>query len=143
MAKTYELEFKGYKVEENWSSLPKESGIYCVYAATRSKRTQNLMKPRLLYIGEAEDLRKRVPQEPKDRRDKWKRKLTDDEVLCVSYAMIEPKSDRERAEAAMINWHQPPCNREYKDRFPFPQTTIVTTGKNVELDEEFVVYRDD
>ena len=143
MAKTYELDFKGYWVEEKWSSLPNEAGIYCVYAATRSERTNNLTKPRLLYIGEAEDIRKRVPQNPKDRRDKWKRKLTDEEILCVSYALIEPESARKRAEAAMINWHQPPCNKEYKDSFPFPQTTIVTSGKKARLDAKFTVYRND
>ena len=143
MAITHQLEFKGYWVEDKWSSLPKESGIYCVYAATRSERTQNLAKPRLLYIGEAEDIRKRVPQNRKDRRDKWKRKLTGDEILCVSYASIEPESDRERAEAAMINWHQPPCNTEYRDSFPFQQTTIVTSGKNTTLEDEFIVYRVD
>lgn len=141
MAKTYQLEFEGYRVEENWDSLPSVSGIYCVYAASRSARTGNLTGPRLLYIGEAEDIRKRVPQAPKNRRDKWAKKLTDKELLCVSYARDDDLVDRERAEAAMIHWHQPPCNKEYKDSFPFPRTTILTSGKNAELDENFTVDR--
>ena len=141
MAKKYELEFKACKVEDKWDSLPVSSGVYCVFAGTISKGTGKLKWPRLLYIGEAEDVRKRVPEDPSDRWEKWKKELKGDEVLCVSYALIEPASDRERAEAAMINQHKPPCNKTYKFRFPFPETTIVTSGNNAKLEKEFTVKR--
>ena len=143
MARSYDLDFKGFLIEERWTSLPKESGIYCVYAGTLTNDGKRLMWLRLLYIGEAEDIRKRVPQEPKKRRDKWEKKLTEDEILCVTFALVDEDEDRERAEAAMINHHQPPCNKEYKDSFPYPRTTIRTSGKNTDLTGKFTVYPSD
>ena len=144
MAKTYNLEFKGYQREPNWNSLPNVSAIYCVYAATPSwAKKRTLSGARLLYIGEAEDINDRVPEEPKTRRDKWAQELDNAEVLCVSYALIDGQRDRERAEAAMIYWHEPPCNSKYTDSFPFPRTTISTSGANKGLDARFTAERDD
>ncbi len=143
MAKTYNLEFKGYCREPNWNSLPNKSGIYCVYAATRSATKGELSDARLLYIGEAEDINHRVPEEPKKRRDRWAQELEGVEILCVSFAVIDGERDRKRAEAAMIYWHEPPCNSTYKDSFPFSRTTIWTSGRNEGLDARFTVERDD
>ena len=46
MARSYNLAFKGYRREPNWSSLPSESGIYCVHAATRLAETGELTRGR-------------------------------------------------------------------------------------------------
>ena len=146
MAKTYKLKFEGYCVVKKWGLLPSESGIYCVYAATLSARRlsgggKKQKALRLLYIGEAKDIRKRVPQNPTKRREKWKKKLMVEEILCVSFARIAEDEDRMRAEAAMIYKHQPPCNTEYTDSFPFCRTTIKTSGKKAGLEEKFTVDR--
>ena len=99
MVKTIDLNFRGYRLEEDWGLLPSKSGIYCVYAATPDGKTGRLKNGRLLYIGESDDIRRRVPEKPKRRRDKWVKELSDDEILCVSYAEIEDEDDRERAES--------------------------------------------
>lgn len=143
MVKTFDLNFRGYRREENWGLLPSKSGIYCVYAATLDGKTGKLKNGRLLYIGESDDIRRRVPEKPKRRRDKWARELNSKEVLCVSYTEIENEDDRERAEAAMIYHHEPPCNEEYTDSFPFNRTRIRTGGKNAKLSKLFMVNRDD
>ena len=142
MAKRYHLEFEGYYVESKWGSLRMASGIYCVYATRRSPETGNLTKPRLLYIGEAENIRDRVPEDPEERRDKWEEELRRSEFLCVSFALIEGKADRKQAEAAMIYQHQPPCNEMHKDSYSFPRTTISTSGKNVTLSKQFTLEED-
>ena len=143
MVKTIDLNFRGYRLEEDWGLLPSKSGIYCVYAATPDGKTGRLKNGRLLYIGESDDIRRRVPEKPKRRRDKWVKELSGDEILCVSYAEIEDEDDRERAEAAMIYHHEPPCNEEYTDSFPFNRTRIRTGGKRAKLTKQFTVERDD
>jgi len=71
----------------------------------------------------------------------WRRQLKQGEVLCVNAALISPDVDRQRAEAAMIFKHKPPCNTEYVDYFPFDTTGVVTAGKNALMQASFVVTR--
>jgi hypothetical protein len=61
------------------------------------------------------------------------------EVLCFNAALVSPAADRERAEAAMINHHKPPCNTKYVSDFPFDETTIATSGTNALLAARFTV----
>ena len=140
--KTYDLNFKGYRREVNWKGLPEISGVYCVYACTYNAKTKKVSIRQLLYIGESRNVRKRVPEEPKKRRDVWASKLRNGEVLCVSRAKVGP-ADRKRVEAAMIYHHEPPCNCEYVGFFPFDETTVTTNGDTAELSREFTVHRDD
>jgi hypothetical protein len=76
-----------------------------------------------------------------DQWSKWRNQLKAGEVLCVSAALIAGESDRQRAEAAMIFKHKPPCNTEYVDAFPFDATTVTTSGKNALLRGSFAVQR--
>ena len=143
MAKrSYALEFDGYWREPNWSGLPAESGIYCVYACAYDSGKGTVSIKRLLYVGESGNVRKRVPEEPRNRRDKWAGELNRGEVLCVSCAKITA-AVRERVEAAIIYRHEPPCNTEYVDFFPFDATTVSTDGKKAKLSQSFAVERDD
>ena len=136
------LEFDGYWREPNWGGLPAVSGIYCIYACTYDPDKGKLLIKRLLYIGESGNVRKRVPEQPQNRRDKWEMKLNRGEVLCASCAKV-PSADRERVEAATIYWHKPPCNAEHVDCFPWDKTTVSTSGKNRKLAQRFTVHRDD
>jgi excinuclease UvrABC nuclease subunit len=138
-AKTYPLEFEGYWCEPNVGGLPAKSGIYGVYACTYNAFQQTVSLARLLYIGEAADVRDRVGSH--DQRQTWKRQLKSGESICVNAALISPEGDRQRAEAAMIFKHKPPYNTEYVDNFPFDTTTITTTGKNVLMQGFFTVNR--
>lgn len=137
-AKSYSLFFEGYWRAINASGLPAKSGIYCVYAGTHNIQMDTVWLRKLIYIGEAANVRNRVITH--DRWQDWERELESGEVLCFSSALIAPQSDRQRAEAAMIYQHKPPCNVEYVQSFPYEQTTITTSGRNALLSAFFTVY---
>jgi len=138
-AKSYALTFNGYWREPNISSLPAKSGVYGVYACTHNTREGTVSLNRLLYIGEAVDVRARVAGH--ERWTDWKRKLQPGEEICLNAAEISPEADRQRAEAAMIFKHKPPCNTEYVDAFPFDTTTVATSGRNALMQASFTVTR--
>ena len=137
-AKSYSLAFDGYWRDPLEGGLPAESGIYCVYACTHDTRANTVSLRKLLYIGEATNVQERIRGH--ERRQDWGQDLQYGEVLCFSAALIAPESDRQRAEAAMIHHHKPPCNVEYVHSFPYDQTTISTSGRNTLLDSYFTVY---
>ncbi|MBI1788113.1 MAG: GIY-YIG nuclease family protein [Acidobacteria bacterium] len=137
-AKTYTLNFDGYWRAPNISGLPANSGIYCAYTCRHNRQENTVSIRKLLYIGEAANVRDRVSGH--ERWEDWKRHLLPGEELCFNAALIAPDSDRQRAEAAMIFHHKPPCNVEYVHVFPYDQTTISTSGRNALLDGYFTVY---
>jgi hypothetical protein len=137
-AKNYVLNFDGYWRDVNKDGLPVQSGIYTVYAATYDAIAKTVSLRRLLYIGESDDVRSRVAIH--DRRSDWLKKLSIGETLCYGVAPISPTTDRQRAEAAMINHHKPPCNVEYVNEFPFETTGITTSGQNSLMTVTFTVY---
>jgi len=136
-AKTYSLDFDGYWRSGAVAGLPASSGVYCVYACTHDARSRTVSLKRLLYIGEAVNIRDRVTAH--ERWDDWRRRLNFGEELCFNAALISPQADRERAEAAMIFKHKPPCNTQCVDTFRFDTTTIWTSGKNALLNPQFTV----
>ena len=71
--------------------------------------------------------------------DEWEDKLSWGQILCFSAALITLSGGRERAEAAMIYKHKPPCNEEYVNSFPYYETTVKTSGKNALLSSNFTV----
>lgn len=138
----YALYFEqGYWREPSWRAIPAKSGIYCVYACSYDVHTNLVRLNRVLYIGESQDVQNRVPEDSSIRRDVWNRQLWAGEELCVNFAQISNNKARERAEAAMIFHHQPICNTQYIEDFPFDATTIETGGENALLTREFTVYR--
>ena len=140
--KSYSINFDGYWREPNINGLPTEAGIYCVYACTYDSQEGTVSISKLLYIGESDNVWKRVKNHEKTAE--WKRQLGRNGVLCFNAsttAVLERSGDRERVEAAMIFRHKPPCNVEYKNTFPFDRTTVTITGRSAELDYEFTVGR--
>jgi hypothetical protein len=138
-AKSYALEFDGYWREPNVGRLPAKSGIYGVYSCIYNASEGTVSLQRLLYIGEAADVCDRLANH--ERWADWKRQLKTGETICVNVALISPDADRQRAEAAMIFKHKPPCNTEYVDSFPFDTTSITTSGKNALMQASFTVTR--
>lgn len=136
--KTISLAFEGYWLEINKSGVPAQSGVYCVYACTYNQNKDTVTLRELVYVGESENVRNRLANH--ERLPDWKKRLTAGETLCYSVAAVSG-SDRNRAEAAVIFHHKPPCNTEYKYSFPFESTTIQTSGRNTLLDSSFTVYR--
>lgn len=133
------LNFNGYRLERDKSTLPSVSGIYCVYACTYVASTDSVLIRSLLYVGESENIHDRI--EDHERLPDWKKKLKPSETLCYSYAEVDDEDDRHRAEAATINYHKPPCNTEFVNAFPFSTTTLHISGKSKYLEPYFTVYR--
>lgn len=134
--KTISLTFKGYWRAANKSAIPGEAGIYCVYACNHNPRAGTVSLRRLLYIGEANNARERVSGH--ERRADWEAHLRVGEELCFSFSPIAA-SYRQRAEAALVYYNQPPTNTEYKGNFPFDTTTVNTKGKNAKLRSSITV----
>lgn len=134
--KTITLNFEGYWREVNKSGVPDESGVYCVYACTYNTTEGTVSLRKILYIGESENVKDRISNHEK--LTDWKKLLNSGETLCYSFAEVN-KTDRVRAEAALIHHHKPPCNTEYVSSFPFADTTIITKGRNACLSAEFTV----
>ena len=136
--KNFKINIQGYLRDINKSGLPSHSGVYFVYAATYKQSNNSVSIKRLIYIGESENVNYRVNNHEK--YDEWKKHLLSGEDLYFSTGQVE-EYYRERVEAAYIFEHQPPVNKEYKNSFPFDQTTVVSTGKTSLLNTNFTVYR--
>ena len=136
-AQSYELQFKGYRREPDKESIPAKSGIYCVYTSKYNIQTDKVSLKKLVCIGESRNIKERIADHEK--WPDWRQHLRPGEEFAFNFAYIS--SDRERAEAAMINRHKPPENTEFVNEFPYDQTTITTSGRNARLTERFTVDR--
>ncbi|HAY06317.1 MAG TPA: GIY-YIG nuclease family protein [Hyphomonas sp.] len=136
-ANSYVLDFNGYWLEPNVGGVPTGSGIYSVYACRYDARANTVAIGRLLYIGEAENVKARIAGH--ERWSDWTRELKVGETLCFNAAPISPAGARQRAEAAMIFHHKPPCNVEYAHSFPFDTTAVSTSGNNELMSSSFTV----
>ncbi len=137
-AQQFGLEFDGYWREPNKSAIPAKAGVYAVYTATYNAASKTVSIHRLIYIGKAENARERVAGH--ERWEDWRAERKTGQTICISFAPVSADSC-ERAEAACIFHHKPPLNTEYKDRFPFDQTIVRTSGKSSKMKEYFVVRR--
>ena len=137
MAKTIKLTFDGYWREVNSDNIPNESGIYLVYCCTKTDSGISIRK--LIYIGESNKVKDRISGHKK-KTQCWNGKLQSGEVLCYSFALIT-SPNREQAEAALIFKHKPVCNDDYKDNFPYDETTIKSSGHCKEIAESFTVRK--
>jgi len=136
--KTIPIKFDGYWRAVNRSGLPAESGVYCVYTCTHNKTEGTVTLHKLVYIGESTNVRDRVASHEKT--EKWETHLKAGQELCFSCGLVD-ENERRRAEAALIFKHKPPENTEYRDDFPFDETTISLTGKTALLNANFTVQR--
>ena len=143
MKKNIKLEFDGYWREPNIDvagGIPNSSGVYCVYECSYREQPKHFSVTKLIYIGESGTVRDRIKGHKK--WPKWRKECGSGKQICFTFA---PRSatDRERAEAAMIFEHKPPVNTEYKDTFPFDETTMSLSGKIHLLTPQFTVKRKD
>ena len=128
MAKTINLDFRGYWREVNKSGIPTESGIYAVYVCKYNPKPKDTVAiTKLIYIGEAKDVNDRISKHEK--WTEWREEVPSTFELCFSFAKVS-SPDRERAECALIYHHKPTCNDECKDSFPYEDTTVVSAGRH-------------
>ena len=137
MAKTISLNFDGYWREVNKGGVPANSGVYLVYVCRYNEQQKTVSLDNLIYIGEAEDVQDRIANHEK--WPDWRKYVPRGSQICFSFAGVT-SPDRERAEAALIFYHKPPCNTEYNDSFPFEDTTVVSTGKCAMITSPITVH---
>lgn len=135
-AKSYSLTYDGYWREPNIGGIPAKSGVYSVYACTHNRTANTVTIKKLIYIGESANVHDRIAGHEKWRD--WRRHVGPGQELCFNFAPIF--TDRERVEAALINHHKPPENSEYVNYFPYPQTSVSTSGRSALLSGFFTVY---
>lgn len=138
MAKTISLGFDGYWREVNKGGVPDKSGVYLVYVCKYNESERTVTLNKLIYIGEAADARERI--EKHEKWSEWREHVPKGSEICLSFAPVS-SPDRERAEAALVYHHKPPCNDEYKDEFPFEDTTVKSSGRCTLLSEDITVYK--
>ncbi len=138
MAKTISLKFDGYWL--NKGGVPARAGIYLVYVCRYKKPEDTVTLDKLIYIGEARDVRDRIKDHEK--WPEWNEYVPKGSEICFSFAGVT-STDRERAEAALINYHSPPCNKDdkYFIHFPFEDTTVKSTGKYAKLSSPITVRK--
>lgn len=139
MAKTIELEFKGYWREENSGGIPNSSGIYLVYSCEYDATSDKVALRKLIYIGESGTVHDRISGHSK-KTECWNGKLQSHEELCYAFTPVG-ETDRKRAEAALIFKHKPTCNDEYVNDFPYDQTTVKSSGKCEFIASSFTVNK--
>lgn len=135
-AKSYSLAYDGYWREQNTGGIPSKSGVYSVYACQYNSSKGTVSLDKLIYIGESMNVHDRIKGHEK--WSEWRRHLKAGQQLCFNFAPIGV--DRERVEAALINYHKPPVNTEFVNNFPYSQTTVSTAGNNALLSSYFTVY---
>jgi hypothetical protein len=136
VAKSYSLNFSGYWRAANRDGLPAVSGLFCVYSCSHNAIVGGLTMKELLFIGEAANIRSGVANHPEWNR--WQQYLRYGEELCFSAALV-PASERDRALAALIFQHRPPCNEDPPEIFPLDTTTVKTTGETFFLSPLFTL----
>ncbi|GAA5496798.1 hypothetical protein SAMN02745181_1207 [Rubritalea squalenifaciens DSM 18772] len=134
--KSFTLNFEGYWREERVADIPSYSGIYCIYKCRYNPDAGTVAMRRLLYIGDADNIRMWIHDHPMWLM--WRQFLKADEQICISTAEVEPVY-RKRVVAACLRRHEPPANSEYRYEFPFEKTRIITKGKNAFLDTAFAI----
>jgi excinuclease UvrABC nuclease subunit len=135
---TFKIEFDGYWRDQNKGSVPSKSGVYCVYECTHNKNKKTVTLNKLIYIGEAGNVRDRI--DGHEKYSDWKKHVRVGKELCFSFGSIG-STYRDRCEAAVIFKHKPPENGEFKNSFPFDKTTMNLSGEIALLTSTFTANR--
>jgi hypothetical protein len=143
IADTVFLTFSGYWTKENIFDIPQVSGIYCVHSCIPFGVGSATLS-RILYIGQSKNVGRRIISH--ERFLDWEVELVGNEFLCFSFApFVATKmykngvTDMDETEAALINFHKPKLNDEFKYSFPYRKTRIITSGERGLLASNFTV----
>lgn len=136
MKQSMSVSMSGYFLDG--ANLLSGSGAYCVYRCTHDSVNSKVSIKELIYIGESENVSKRVVGHEK--LADWKKQLRLGEVLCFSSGAVS-SLHRVRTEAALIFRHKPVVNIEYRDNFPFDETSISLSGEIAQLITSFTIQR--
>ncbi len=138
--RVFKLDFEGYYIDMN--ALPTYGGIYLVYKGSYNPQTNIVDLDELIYIGEAENIRKRHTNghEHQDFFDNEVENLENGRVIYAT-AEIASETDRKRVENALIYHHDPEYNTDGIDSFHYPTTRVISEGAIEYLDDDFTQDR--
>lgn len=126
--------------EKKYRGVPSKSGIYVVYECSYNPQASTVSLLKVIYIGESADVN--APIINHEKWPLWRSHCRTNNEICFSFGPVA-SPDRDRGEAAMIYKHKPPVNDQYRNNFPFDQTTMSLSGKTALLETYFTVYRKD
>lgn len=133
---TFNITIEGYWREIHKAGVPTHSGIFFVYENIYNEDLGTVTLLKILYVGEADNVRARITGH--ELLGKWKECVHPGNELCYSTGSVTPGA-RTRIKAAFIFNLQPAVNSNFKDEFPYPQTTIIAAGKTKLLETNFTV----
>ena len=125
------LDFEGYWPIDA-TGVANYAGIYCVYAVSWDELNPS---SRLLYIGGTDNIARRIAYH--NQKETFK-EIAGDLPLYFNACPITKRDGRDKAEAAMIHHHCPPCNIKFNMNLLHRSVTLTTTGKNANLTPGFV-----
>ena len=99
-AKIYFLNFEGYWRENEISTIPNYSGVYCVYTCGYQSERNQVSLRSLIYVKGAEDVGASIAES--ENWPDWRKHLREGEELCFSLAAVEP-SELPRVDAGLIS----------------------------------------
>jgi len=129
--KTYNITFKGYRLEDNVSGIPEYSGIYMAYKCIYSPDTDKVSLSELVYIGQAENLRTRLMNH-KNQNDLHVG-CRGNETICYAYASVS-LNDLDIVENALIFAQKPRLNENLKDNYNYESASFEIEGTCALLD---------
>lgn len=122
--KQFELKFDGYWREVNKDYLPEDSGIYLIYTCRYNSIRDTVELSGLIYIGQAENIRKRIAQHGVD---EFRKVLKENETLCYAYASVELR-DLDLVENALVFAEKPQCNVLLKNNYSYEDAHFSIEG---------------
>jgi excinuclease UvrABC nuclease subunit len=128
----YNVNFNGYRLDQDKSGLPTYGGIYLVYCCVFNKETNRVSLNRLIYIGQSVNINDRLNNH--ERYEDFMAELKGGETLCYSYASVAPK-DMNIVENALIFMQKPKLNNDLKDSFNYPNSQFDFEGRCALLKE--------
>lgn len=123
--KTYNVTFKGYRLEKDAEGLPEYSGIYIAYRCIYDSDTNKVTLNELIYIGQSENLKNRIASH-KNSEDLSKCCL-ENETICYSYASVS-LNDLDIVENALVFAQKPRINTQLKNNYNFEAASFVVEG---------------
>lgn len=137
--KKFELDINDACWESVLTSVPESAGIYFAYACYRGTEPNSWFSGPLVYIGEADDLRRRLDEHyaSQDNHEGLDARY---ERIWYTYALFTGgESDRKRCEAALIYKHKPFQNKLGVQEFNYPATVMTLRGETRGLSPSFTV----
>ena len=122
----YNIEFSGYKLDQDVEKLPTDSGVYIIYRCVYNKTTDKVQLVELIYIGKATSLRQEVAHHK--RREEFLAEAGDGETLCYAYAIV-PRVQYDIIENALIYTTEPRLNTNLVDNYDHQDAEFHFSGR--------------